>query len=90
MVYKIDTLRLAKMFLQQADVDVQQKVQKLLDELSSNAFVDMKTKFYFPAPPVILTICRAEGFWIVYYLEESSNSLRVVNIGYAKEKPTIR
>lgn len=90
MAYKIDSLKLAKTFLQQANQDVQQKVQKLLDELSRNPFVDMKTKFYFPAPPVMLTICRAEGFWIVYYLEESSSSLKVVNIGYAKEKPTIR
>ena len=90
MAYKIDPLKLAKMFLQQASPDVQQKVQKLLNELSRTPFVDMKTKFYFPALPVMLTICRAEGFWIVYYLEESSSSLKIVNIGYAKEKPTIR
>jgi len=90
MAYEIVPLRLAEVFLQKAPVDVQQKIQQLFNELSGNPFVDMKTKFYFPAPPVMFTICRAEGFWIVYYLEESSSSLKVVNIGYAKKKPTIR
>lgn len=90
MAYEIDPLRLAKMFLQQANSEVKQKVQKLLDELSRDPFVDMKTKFYFLVPPVMLTICRAEGLWIVYYLEELSSSLKIVNIGYAKEKPAIR
>lgn len=90
MAYKIVPLRPAEAFLQKATVDVQQKIQQLLNELSWNPFVDVETKFYFPAPPVMLTICRAEGFWIVYYLEESSSSLKVVNIGYAKEKPSIR
>lgn len=90
MTYKIVPLRPAEVFLQKATVDVQQKIQQLLNELSRNPFVDRKTKFYFLAPPVMLTICRAEGFWIVYYLDESSSSLKVVNIGYAKEKPVIR
>jgi len=90
MAYQIVRGKLAQLFLQQTDVDVQQKVQRLLDELSGDPFVDMKTKFYFPCPPVMLTIYRAEGLWIVYYLEESSSSLKVVNIGYAKEKPIIR
>lgn len=90
MAYKIVPLRLAEGFLQQADPDVQQKIHELLNELSRNPFVDMKTKFYFLCPPVMFTICRAEGFWIVYYLEESTSSLRIINIGYAKEKPTIR
>ncbi len=89
MVYKIDPLKLAKTFLQQANPDVQQKVHDILNELSRNPFVDMKTKFYFLAPPIMLTICRAEGFWIVYYLEKSSSTLKIVNIGYAKEKPSI-
>lgn len=90
MAYKTVPLRLAEAFLQQATLDVKQKIQHLLNELSREPFVDMQTKFYFPAPPIMLTICRAEGFWIVYYLEESSSSLKIVNIGYAKEKPTIR
>jgi mRNA-degrading endonuclease RelE of RelBE toxin-antitoxin system len=90
MAYRIVPLRLAEVFLQQASPDVQQKIQELLNEISNNPFVDMKTKFYFPAPPVMFTICRAEGFWIVYYLEESSSSLKIINIGYAKQKPTIR
>lgn len=90
MAYNIVPLRPAETFLQQASSDVQQKIQELFNELSREPFVDMKTKFYFPAPPVMLTICRAEGFWIVYYLEKSSSNLKIVNIGYAKEKPTIR
>jgi len=90
MAYQIVPLKLAALFLEQAEPGVQQKIQGLLNELSSNPFVDMKTKFLFPAPPVILTICRAEGFWIVYYLETSSSSLKIINIGYAKQKPTIR
>lgn len=90
MAYKIVPLKPAEAFLQKATADVQQKIQQILNELSINPFVDRKTKFYFPAPPIMLTICRAEGFWIVYYLEESSSSLKIINIGYAKEKPTIR
>lgn len=90
MAYKIVPLKLADTFLQQATPDVRQKIQELLNELSESPFVDAKTKFYFPAPPVMFTICRAEGFWIVYYLEESSSSLKIVNIGYAKQAPTIR
>jgi len=90
MAYRIVRGKLAQLFLQQAGIGVQQKVQQLLDELSGNPFVDMKTKFYILCPPAMFTICRAEELWIVYYLEESSNSLKVVNIGYAKEKPTIR
>jgi len=90
MAYKIVPLRPAEVFLQKATVDARQKIQQLLNELSGNPFVDMKAKFYFPAPPVMLTICRAEGFWVVYYLEESSSSLKVFNVGYAKEKPVIR
>jgi hypothetical protein len=88
--YKIVPLKPAKVFLQQASDDVRQKIQQILDKLCEDPFVDMKTKFYFRAPPVMLTICHSEGFWIVYYLEESSSDLRVVNIGYGGEKATIR
>jgi mRNA-degrading endonuclease RelE of RelBE toxin-antitoxin system len=42
MAYKIDPTKLANRFLQQASPDVRQKVQKLLDELSRDPFVDMK------------------------------------------------
>jgi len=90
MVYKIIPLKLAEIFLQQANPDIRQKIQELLSELSRNPFVDMKTKFYFLAAPVMFTICRAEGFWIVYYLEQSSGSLKIVNIGLAKQEPKIR
>lgn len=90
MAYKIIPSKLAESFIQQANPDAKQKIQELLNELSSNPFVDMKTKFYFLCPPVMFTICRAEGFWIVYYLEESSSSLKIINIGYAAQKPTIR
>jgi len=90
MAYKITTLKLADGFLQQATPNVQRKVQQLLNEVSKEPFVDMKTKFYFPASPAMFTICHAEGLWIVYHLEESSSSLKVINIGYAKQRPTIR
>lgn len=90
MAHKVVPLKLAQVFFQQATPDIQRKIQELLNGISNNPFVDVKTKFYFPAPPVMLTICHAEGFWIVYYLEESSSSLKIINIGYAKEKPTIR
>jgi len=90
MAYEITPLKLAEVFRQRASPDDQRKVQQLLEELSRKPFVDMKTKFYFSAPPAMFTICHAEGFWIVYYLEESSSSLKIVNIGYAKQRPTIR
>lgn len=90
MAYNIDPLKLADEFLKHTAPDNKQKIQKILNELSEDPFVDMKTKFYFPAPPAMFTIYRAEGFWIVYYLEESSKILKVINIGHAKERPTIR
>jgi hypothetical protein len=90
MAYQIITLKLAAAFLEQAEPNVQEKIRALLNKLSNDPFVDMKTKFLFPALPVMLTICHAEGFWIVYYLEQSSGSLKIVNIGLAKQKPSIR
>lgn len=90
MTYKIVPLKLAESFIQQANPDAKQKIQELLNDLSNNPFVDGRTKFYFLCPPVMFTICRAEGFWIVYYRDDSSSSLTIINIGYAKQKPTIR
>jgi hypothetical protein len=50
----------------------------------------LSNKVLFHAPAEMLTIICAEGFWIVYYLEESSGSLKIVNIGLATQKPKIR
>lgn len=83
-------------FLKPADTFIRnnpsekEKVQKLLDIISAKPFVDKETKFYFLAPPVMLTICRAEGLWLIYYLDKESNSIKVCNIGFAKEKTSIR
>lgn len=90
MSYNVVPLKLADDFLKNAEPNVQQRISSIFDEISTNPFVDMQTKFYFPAPPAMFTICHTEGFWIVYYLEESSKILKVINIGYAEEQPTIR
>jgi hypothetical protein len=90
MAYNINLLKLADEFLKHATPEDKQKIQKTLNELSKAPFVDMKTKFYFPAPPAMFTICYTEGFWIVYYLEETSSTLKIINIGYAKKRPAIR
>ena len=69
--------------------DNKQKIRELFNELSTNPFVDMKTKFYFPARPVMFTICKVEGWWIIYYRPQPS-MIHIVNVGRVSERPGIR
>ena len=65
------------------------RVLEVLTTLCENPVVDGITKFYFDAPPLVLTLYADTGLWIVYYTSQQA-TLSVVNIGRSGERPDIR
>ena len=67
-----------------------ENIDSILKEISKNPFVDAKTKFYWSAPPAVLTLCVKGGLWVLYYLNSDCTQIEVWNIGKHGEKPTLR
>ena len=90
MVYECVVLKPALRFLEeQVDDREREQIIGIIEDISCDPFIDVETKFYFPAPPVFLNICEEAGWWIIYYIHGKSE-IRIVNIGRAAERRDIR
>lgn len=90
MAYECILLKTALRFIdEQVTPDERKQILEILDTISDDPSVDSKTKFYFLAPPVVLNICKREGWWIIYYRPKPS-IIHVINIGRVTERPDIR
>lgn len=66
------------------------QINAILDEISKDPFVDAKTKFYWPIPPIMVTLCVKDSLWVLYHVNTKCTQIDVWNIGKKGDKPTVR
>ena len=89
MAYECILLKPALRFLdKEAKPEERKPILEIIESICSDPHIDGKTKFYFPALPVVLTLCKLEEWWIIYYRADPT-TIHIVNIGRVPERPHI-
>jgi hypothetical protein len=85
----INQHRLAREFITKNPA-IKSDIDSALEEISKDPFVDMKTKFYWLAPPIVFTLYRKNNLWILYNLNSAGTEIDVWNIGVTTDTVTFR
>jgi hypothetical protein len=90
MAYDCILLKTAQKFLDEDVTPGERKhLVEVLEQICNDPVVDGITKFYFPVPPVVVTLYREPEWWIVYY-SPRDNVLHIINIGRVTEPVNVR
>ena len=74
----------------QANPSLKPQIDVMLSDISKDPFVDLKTKFWFPVPPVVLTICYKDNIWAIFHCDNCNSVAKLYGMGVVGDKPTIR
>ena len=88
-MFELSLLAPAILFLESLELHEKRQLARLLELIRLDPYIDGRSKFLFPVPPVTVSLYSDERFWIVYHLVDNTR-ISVWNIGYAKEPPAPR
>lgn len=74
----------------QANESLRSQIEAMLTNIARDPTVDLKTKFWFPAPPAMFTLYREDDLWAIYHCDTCSSVARVFGIGLIGTQPSFR
>lgn len=72
------------------NIALKTEIESALDEVAQNPYVDGKTKFIYPCPPLVATLYKKNSLWILYRPDNTCSQIDVWSIGKQGDKVSFR